>query len=58
MLYAVEPTWNSRKGMEGEYQAAINCMGGATLGAYQSTPTSIVIAEGGVAPARASLDRR
>lgn len=30
-LYAAELTWNRRRGVEGEYQQAINCMGRATL---------------------------
>ena len=28
-------TWNGRKGVEGEYQTAINHMGGAALGAFR-----------------------
>ena len=31
MLYASELTWNGKKGLEGEYQKAINRMGRATL---------------------------
>lgn len=30
MLYAAELTWKGQKGMEGEYQAAVNLMGRAT----------------------------
>ena len=41
-----------------EYQDAINRMGKATLGAFQSTPLRIVTAESGLTPARALLDHR
>ena len=53
MLYTSELTWNGGKGVEGEYQAAINRMGRATLGAYRSTPLGMVVAESGLVPARA-----
>ena len=58
MLYASELTWNGGKGIEGEYQAAINRMGRATLGAYRSTPLGMVAAESGRVPARALLNHR
>ena len=58
MLYAAELTWNGRNGVEGEYEQAINRIGRATLGAFQSTPLGIVAAESGLTPARALLDRR
>ena len=56
MLYGAELTWNSKKGTAGEYQDAINRMGGATVGAFRSTPLGIVTAESGFA--RALLDNR
>ena len=56
MLYAAELTWSGKKGVEGEYQQAINRMGRATLGAFRSTPLEIVAAESGLMPARALLD--
>ena len=40
--YASELTWNGGKSVEGEYQAAINRVGRATLGAYRSTPLGMV----------------
>ena len=58
LLYATELTWNGREGVEGEYQAAINCMGRATLGALHSTPLGIVAAESGLTLARAPPDHR
>ena len=58
MLYAPELMWNGGKGIEGEYQAAINRMGRATLGAYRSTPLGMVAAESGLVPARALLNHR
>ena len=58
VLYASELTWNRGKGVEGEYQAAINRMGRATLGAYRSTPLGMVAAESGLVPARALLNHR
>lgn len=58
MLYAAELTWNGRKGMEGEYQAAINRMGRTILGFLQSTPLGIVAAENALTPAKALLDYR
>lgn len=58
MLYAAELTWNSRKSMEGEYQAAINRMGRATLGALSPTPLGIVIVESALTPAMVLLDHR
>ena len=56
MLYAAELTWNGRKGVEGEYQQAINRIGRTTLGAFQSTPLGIVAAESGLTPASALLN--
>ena len=41
MLYASELTWNGGKGVEKEYQLAINRMGRASLGAFRSTPREI-----------------
>ena len=58
MLYASVLTWGGGKGMEGEYQVAINRMGRATLGAFRSTPLGIVDAESGHTPARPLLDYR
>ena len=58
MLYASELTWGGGKGVEGEYQAAINRMGRATLGAFRSTPLGIVAAESGHTSARPLLDYR
>ena len=58
LLYAAGLTWNGRSGMEGEYQAFINRMGRATLGAFRSTPLSIVAGESGLTPARVLLDHR
>ena len=49
---------NGGKGIEGEYQAAINRMGRATLGTYKSTPLGMVAAESGLVPARALLNHR
>ena len=43
------------KGLEGEYQRAINRMGRDTLGAFQSTPLA---EESGLAPARALRNHR
>ena len=58
MLYASELTWNGRKGVEGEYQRAINRIGRSTLGAFRSTPLGIVAAESGLTPARALPNHR
>ena len=58
LLYAAELTWSRRKSMEGEHQEAINCMGRATLGAFRSTSTGVVVAESKLTPARALLDHR
>ena len=58
ILYASELTWNGGKGVEGEYQAAINQMGRATLGAYRSTPLGMVVTESSLVPARALLNYR
>ena len=58
MLYASELTWEGSKRVEGEYQAAINRMGRATLGAFRSTPLGIVVAESGLTPARPLLNYR
>ena len=44
--------------MEGEYQAAINRVGRATLAAFQSTPVSIVAAESKLTPAGPVLGDR
>ena len=58
MLYASELTWSGGKEVEKEYQLAINRMGRASLGAFQSTPRGIVAAESGFTPARALLNHR
>ena len=58
MLYAAELTWNGKRGVEKEYQDAINRMGRATLGAFRSTPLGILAGESGLTPARALLDHR
>ena len=58
MLYASELTWNRGKGVEKEYQLAINRMGRASLGAFRSTPRSTVVAESGFISARALLNHR
>ena len=58
MLYASELTWNGGKGVEKEYQLAINRMGQDSLGAFRSTPRDIVAAESGFTPARAFLNHR
>ena len=58
MLYAAEPTWNGQKGVEGEYQRAINRMARSTLGVFRSTLQGILAAESGHTPARALLDYR
>ena len=42
MLYESDLTWNGEKEVEKEYQLAINQMGRASLGAFQSTPCGIV----------------
>ena len=52
LLYAAGLTWNGRKG---EHQAAMNRMGRATLGAFQSALLGIVVAKSALAPARALL---
>ena len=49
---------SGRAGMEGGYQAAINRMGRATLGAFQSILLGIVAAESGLTPARPLLGYR
>ena len=58
MLYASELTWNSGKGVNGDYQMAINRMCRATLGVLRSTPIGIIAAESGLTLARALLDHR
>ena len=58
ILYAAELTWNGKKGVEKEYQDAINRMGRATTGAFRSMPLGIVAAESGLTPARALLNHR
>ena len=49
---------NGQRGVEGEYQRAINRMARFTLGASRSTPQGILAAESGLAPARAPLNHR
>ena len=56
MLYAAEITWRGQKGVEKEYQTAINCMGRSTLGTWNSTPRVILTGESGLTPARALLN--
>ena len=58
MLHATELTWSGQKGVEGEYQCAIDCMAKSTLGAFRSTPQGILAAESGLVPARALLGHR
>ena len=60
MLYESDLTWNGGKEVEKEYQLAINRMGRASLGAFQSTPRGIYIvaAESGSKPARAPSNHR
>ena len=58
MLYAAELTWSGQRGVEGEYQRAINRMAKSTLGAFRSTPTGILAGESGHTPARPLLDYR
>jgi ribonuclease HI len=58
MLYASELTWKGQKGVEGEYQRAINRMARSTLGSFRSTPQGILAAESGLTPARALLNHR
>ena len=50
MLYASELTWNGKDKVEDEYQLAINRMCRASLGAPQSTPRGIIMAESGFTP--------
>ena len=58
MFYASELTWSGKKGVEDEYQLAINRMSRASLGAFPATPRGIIMAESGFTPARALLDHR
>ena len=58
MLYVAELTWSGQRGVEGEYQRAINRMARSTLGAFRSTPLGVLAAESGHTPARALLDYR
>ena len=58
ILYASELTWAGQKGVEGEYQRAINRMARSTLGAFRSTPQGILAEESGLTPARPLLDHR
>ena len=58
MLYAAELTWSGQRGIEGEYQRAINQMARATLGAFRSTLQGILAEESGLTPARALLDHQ
>ena len=46
--------------MEGEYRAAINCMGRATAGTFRTSPLGIVAAKSALTPARAlrTTDKR
>ena len=55
MLYASELTWNGKDNVEREYQLAISRMGGASLGAFQTAPRGIIMAESGFTPAGALL---
>ena len=45
MLYATGLTWSGQKGVEGEYQRAVNRMARSTLGAFRSTPQGILAVE-------------
>ena len=58
MLYAAELTWSGQKGVEGEYQRAINRMARSALGAFRSTPQGILAVESALTPARALLEHR
>lgn len=58
MLFAAELTWAGQRGVEGEYQRAINRMARSTLGAFRSTPQGILAGESGLTPARSLLDYR
>ena len=58
MPYVSELTWNGKKGVEGDHQAAINRMGRANLGAFRSTPLRIVSEESKLTPAGILLNRR
>ena len=58
LLYAAELTWSGQKGVESEYQAAINRMGRAALGALRSTPLGVVAAESKITPAGPLLEHR
>ena len=51
MLYGAELTWNGQRGVEGEYQRAINRMARSTLGAFRSTLVGILVGESGHTPA-------
>ena len=58
LLYVAKLTWNGQKGVEGEYQRAINRMARSTPGAFRSAPLGILAGESGHVPARALLDNR
>ena len=58
MLYPAELIRGGQKGVEGEYQRAINRMARSTLGAFSSTPQGILAVESGLTPARVLLDHR
>lgn len=50
MIYAAELTWSGQKGVEGEYERAINCMERSTLGAFRLNPLGIVACKSGLTP--------
>ena len=58
MLYASELTRKGQKSVEDEHQLVINRIGGATLGAFQSTPRGIIAGVSGLTPVRALLNHR
>ena len=58
ILYASELTWNGKESVGREHQLAINRMSRESLGAFQTTPRGIIMAESGFTPARALLDHQ
>ena len=58
MLYAAEPIWNGKKGVQKEHQDAINRISRANLGAFRSMPLGILAAESCPTAARALLNHR
>ena len=58
MLYMAKLTRSGQKGVEGEYQMAINRVAREALGSFRFTPQGILAAESGLTAARALLDHR